>query len=106
MTAQLSLLDDHGQAHRFGHDTEKAAARTVDAPRLRDAVMQLLRSAPRGLTDDEGADLMRRNGYEGADRLTFGRRRNELQKQGLVVKTSERRPTPHGKSAIVWKAVP
>lgn len=102
MTAQLALLDDKGGAHRYGHDTEKHAARTADAARIRDRVLELLRAHPEGLTDDEGGRLL----GEGCDRLTFGRRRNELQRAGLVVKTKERRETPHGRSAIVWRAVP
>lgn len=101
MTAQLALLDEHGRAHRYGHDTEKRAARSVDAQGLRDRVLEILRSHPDGLTDDEGGVLL----GEGCDRLTFGRRRNELQKAGYVAKTGERRDTPHGRSAIVWKAI-
>lgn len=103
----MVLLDAKGRVHRYGHDTENQAAnRIADRQRLLDAVIRLLRAAgERGLTDDEGAEMLRRHGVaETADRLTFGRRRNELHRAGLVVKTSERRETPNGRSAIVWRA--
>lgn len=98
MDQQLTLLDDRGRVHQHAHSTERSAARQVDARRLRDEALRLLRTHPEGLTDDEGGRLM------GGDRLTFGRRRNELVRAGLAAKTSKRRPTPSGKSAIVWIA--
>jgi len=90
-----------GQMHLFGHDTEWAAAISVTAitGRLRLKVLALLREHPAGLTDDEGAALL------GGDRLTFGRRRQELAKARLVYDSGERRRTPTGRRAIVWKAV-
>lgn len=103
MTAdgQLALLDSNGRAHRYGHGTERQAAASMreHTPRLREKVLGILRAHPAGLTDDEGGRLM------GGDRLDFGRRRNELQRLGLVISTGTRRPTPHGRSAIVWRAV-
>lgn len=87
-------------SHRDGHDTEHAAARSMDevSGRLRQEVLGHLTAVwPEGLTDDEGG--VRMNG----DRLTFGRRRKELVDQGLVTKTDERRATPTGRKAIVWK---
>lgn len=89
-----------GGYHRDAHDTEVAAARSVEniTGQQRMAVLALLRMYPGGLTDDEGGQLM----GSGADRLTFGRRRSELYQRGLVVKTDTRRPTPRGRYAIVW----
>ncbi len=93
-----------GRVHSPAHDTELAAAASVGAVtgRLRAAVLALLREHPAGLTDDEGGTLMRRV-VPGADRLTFGRRRNELHLAGLVRDSGRRRATPTGRSAIVWE---
>lgn len=90
-----------GAAHTTGHDTEHQAALLI-APRsgaLRAQVLQLLREHPDGLTDDEGG------AYLGGDRLTFGRRRNELATRGIVVDTGNRRAGPSGRKAIVWAAI-
>lgn len=107
MTAaeQLGLLDPNGQVHSAGHDTEHAAARSIDAKVLRAKVLDLLRAHPAGLTDDEGGELMRAAGLPLADRLTFGRRRSELFQAGMVRKTGEKRPTKFGRDAIVWAVV-
>ena len=102
---QLALLDEAGRAHRDGWDTEKAAAGSMrgKANTLRLAVLNLLRQAPDGLTDDEGGQLLRQQ-YPAADRLTFGRRRQELCTVGLAADTGKRRQTPSGRWAIVWTA--
>jgi hypothetical protein len=88
-----------GRVHRNAHDTELAAAESVRdvTGRLRIQVLNLLREHPAGLTDDEGGALM------DGDRLTFGRRRQELVDAGLVKKTDLRRLTPRGRNAIVWQ---
>lgn len=91
-----------GKFHGGGHDTEVAAAFGVhDLTGQRAEVLEILRQNPNGLTDDEGAEKM----GAGMDRLKFGRRRNELVDLELAAKTDERRPTPRGKSAIVWRAL-
>jgi hypothetical protein len=87
-----------GNSHVNGRDTEVIAARAI-APltgRHRARVIHLLRAYPEGLTDDEGGARM------GGDRLTFGRRRSELTKAGLVKDSGQRRPTKYGRPAIVW----
>jgi hypothetical protein len=92
-----------GRVHHDPHDTEVSAAVSI-APltgKLRTAVLRLLGEHPFGLTDDEGARLLNVV-YPGADRLTFGRRRQELCRAGLVSASGLRRATPHGRSAIVW----
>lgn len=88
-----------GGFHLSGPSTELAAARHASARNgtLRREVIRLLSLADEGLTDDEGGALM------GGDRLMFGRRRSELVKSGLVRDTGQRRPTPTGRSAVVWK---
>jgi hypothetical protein len=102
--SQPSLFDPApGQWHLFGSDTEAEAALSVTAVtgRLRKRALELLRyHDATGLTDDEGGALM------GGDRLTFGRRRNELAKAGLVYDSGDRRRTPTGRKATVWKAKP
>lgn len=90
-----------GLCHQDGHDTEFASADSVTeiTGRLRKIALRLLVNAgDHGLTDDEGGLLL------GADRLTFGRRRQELYREGYVVKSDDRRLTPTGRKAIVWKA--
>jgi hypothetical protein len=82
-------------------DTEAKAALAIGehTKRLRDKVITILRENPSGLTDDEGAAIL------GGDRLDFGRRRNELVREGLVRDSGYRRPTPRGHNAIVWRAL-
>lgn len=99
---QLALLDEEGRTHGKPHDTETAAAFSIaeHAKTMRERALKLLRDNPDGLTDDEGAKAL---GW--GDRLTFGRRRQELCMAGLVGDTGRRRPTPHGRKAIVWWAL-
>jgi hypothetical protein len=88
-----------GQMHTVSHDTEIAAAQAIK-PRTGDqrkTVLALLTAHPDGLTDDEGGAFM------GGDRLTFGRRRSELYRDGFVIDSGDRRPTPYGRTAIVWQ---
>lgn len=86
--------------HRDGHDTEYDAAESsaARATVIRRRVLKVLDAHPVGLTDDEGAALLKL-----PDRLDFGRRRNELVTDGLVYKTDLRRSTPRGHPAIVWR---
>lgn len=96
-------LSEHGRTHSPGHDTERAAAASLRLNSIRQTVLALLRLAPDGLTDDEGGALLRVQ-HPRADRLTFGRRRQELFMAGLVRDTGRRRATPAGRWAIVWTA--
>lgn len=87
-------------AHIAGHRTEHEAAANIEPhrKRLQDKVFELLREHPDSLTDDEGGQLL------GSDRLTFGRRRLELVRQGLVTDSHIRRKRPGARtSAIVWR---
>lgn len=91
-----------GRVHRVAKDTEIEAAESVTpiTGRLRMQAYTLLKRYPkRGLTDDEGGVLM------GSDRLTFGRRRQELVIAGLVEDSGVRRPGPSGRSTVVWRVV-
>lgn len=90
-----------GAYHSQGGDTEREAAASMRpfTGTMRKEVIRLLADAPNGLTDDEGGALMK------GDRLTFGRRRNELVRAGLVRDSGQRRLTPAGRKAIVWVSV-
>lgn len=87
-----------GRAHRVPTDTEQQAAESVTpvTGRLRVLALELITTHTGGLTDDEGGKLMN------ADRLTFGRRRQELVDEGLVKDSGMRRKGPSGRSTIVW----
>jgi hypothetical protein len=106
---QLATLPDHGRMRRDPVDTEREAAQST-APlvkSLRQCVLQLLRDHTEGLTDDQGAELLNlRFGLPYVDRLTFGRRRQELCKAGLAHDSGRRRPSARGRRAIVWRALP
>jgi hypothetical protein len=89
-----------GREHMVERDTSHDAAQSASGftATQRAIVESVLATAwPQGLTDDEGGELL------GWDRLKWGRRRNELCMQSKVVDSGERRPTPGGRSAIVWR---
>ena len=102
---QLSLIDTTGRMHSHGGDTESGSAIAMRPTThvLRELVLSILREHPDGLTDDEGAVRMTRVRPR-ADRLTFGRRRQELCTAGLVRDSGRLRRTPSGRWAIVWIA--
>ena len=75
---------------------DRIAART---PTLRQLVYaQLAAAGTRGLTDQEGAALLKLAGD------TYRPRRRELVKLGSVIATAHRRPTHSGALATVWIA--
>lgn len=53
-----------------------------------------------GLTDFDLAAIT------GKAQTSIGKRRGELAKAGLVIATTERRASPSGSPAIVWKVTP
>lgn len=55
---------------------------------------------PDGLTDFELAE------HTGTAQTSIGKRRGELAHAGLIVATTERRPSPSGSPAIVWRLTP
>jgi hypothetical protein len=85
--------------HRFGHDTEVAAANLVQ-PRtgtLRELALAAIRKAgDYGLTHNELAVVTDKRHYSIAPRVT------ELVEMGWVVDSRQRRPTDTGSAAIVW----
>jgi hypothetical protein len=94
---QLSLAP---VARTTDPDTSHEAARRAVklAPTLRARCLaELTRAGARGLTDFELADNVH------SQQTSAGKRRHELYRAGLVVKSDERRPSPSGSPAIVWK---
>lgn len=61
--------------------------------------LRVLKANPDGLTDFDLAALT------GIPQTSIGVRRGELVKMGLVEATRERRRTPSGALAIVWRAL-
>jgi hypothetical protein len=53
-----------------------------------------------GLTDFELASLTK------TSQTSIGKRRKELCEAGLIVGTTERRPSPSGSPSIVWQITP
>lgn len=113
MTEQLSLddaptqrplrqLPDIGRWHKGGTDTERSAAEAIGpvVGTQRDRVLAAyLKAGSSGLTDYECHALAR---------LTYphiaGTRREELIAAGVpIADSNERRQTPSGRLAIVWK---
>lgn len=91
-----------GAARRADVDTSHDAAQRakVTAGTMRAKCLDALRaSGDRGLTDFELADVV------GAQQTSAGKRRLELERQGLVEYAGTTRPTPSGANARVWRAV-
>ena len=59
--------------------------------------LEIDRAHPEGLTDHELGALM------GRQQTSAGKRRCELRDAGYIVDSGQRRPTPSGSTAIVWK---
>ena len=55
---------------------------------------------PDGLTDFELAE------HTGKAQTSIGKRRGELAHAGLIIATTDRRPSPSGAPAIVWRLTP
>lgn len=77
---------------------EAAAGATLNAATLRARCLEALRAHADGLTDFELA------AHVGSQQTSAGKRRGELVAQGLVRNSGNRRPSPSGAAAIVWRA--
>lgn len=102
MTATAQTFDDiSALARATDPDTSRQAARnaTVNANTNRALALRILRDNPDGLTDFELAAL------SGVQQTSIGKRRGELVALNLVVKTSQRRPSPSGSPSIVWRPI-
>lgn len=82
-------------------DTSKEAARSMQgkAPLLRSRCLSLLKEAPTGLTADQVASRL------GETVLAVRPRFTELQRDGQIEDTGERRANESGRSAKVWRTV-
>lgn len=97
------LDDERAHARRTDPDTSHAAARSVVELRPRQqAVLDVLRSYGRALTDEEIAER-----YDGPQQSPSGlrTRRSELVSKGFARDSGERRPLASGRLAIAWEAV-
>jgi hypothetical protein len=81
-----------------GTPTSKAAAVAIQpsAATLRAKVLEAIRAAPAGLTDEEG------QAATGLRVQTYTPRRGELVKQGLIEDSGSTRATSSGRKAVVW----
>lgn len=88
--ARLDDLDTaHDAAQLAGRHASRLRARCHEA---------LLAAGAAGLTDFQLADRV------GIQQTSAGKRRLELERAGLVEGTGERRRTPSGATAMVWRA--
>lgn len=88
-------------ARKTDPDTSHEAARyaALNAATLRAmALRELVAAGDAGLTDFELAARCR------SQQTSVGKRRGELRDSGLVEDSGERRPSPSGAAAIVWRA--
>lgn len=93
---KLHRADDHDTSREAG----QAAVATMAARCAR--VLDLLDAyGPAGATDDQLREDVERLGL-GWAYGTVSKRRGDLVEAGLVVATSERRPTRSGSTATVW----
>ncbi len=96
-------MSDHIQLPLFGagdHDTQITAAAMQSPERLtemQNLVLATLAEHSDGLTDFELAEVT------GRYKPSIGKRRTDCYAMGLVVDSGERRPTPSGANAIVWR---
>ena len=95
------MIPDVSLYRRTDPDTSRQAAQLalLTARTLRERCYEALVTHPAGLTDFELADLV------GRQQTSAGKRRGELVTVGLVEDSGERRRTPSGASAIVWRLV-
>lgn len=102
MTSQGQLFAgdsrrESGKARRKDPDTAKAAARSVDATKLEQIVLDAL--AVRGMTSYELSIILDMSLVSVSPRL------RPLVEKGLVRDSGVRRTNPSGKKAIVWEVV-
>jgi len=89
-------------AYVKGSDTSRAAAESMEAiaPTLRHKVYHhILSKGAHGATDDEVVQAL------GLAHRTITARRRELEREGAVYRTEQRRPTSSGRTAGVYMAV-
>lgn len=101
MNSQIDLIDYINSqaigpgARKSDPDTSHAAAAKIRSRKVYEDVLAVLREGP--ATDFEIAACL------GGQQTSLGKRRGELRDAGLVQDSGERRASPSGSPAIVWK---
>lgn len=97
--AHLDLFEGPGAARADDPDTSWLAAMSrLDGKTTDRRLVLLVHDAnPDGITDFELALITKRQ------QTSVGKRRGELRDVGLIEATEERRDSPSGSSAIVWR---
>jgi hypothetical protein len=93
--ADLPLFDTASNWKKTGTSSDAAAAAAGKAPYWRGKCLEALRV--RSMTGDEVAAFL------GVDVLTIRPRLTECFNLGQIETTGERRPTPRGRTADVWR---
>lgn len=88
-----------------GSDTSREAAEQLtDKPKIWWSILNSIKSAnSHGLTVDEVKPMIQWLMQRDFDRSTVAARFTEMKELGYLEETDERRPTPRGRSATVWK---
>lgn len=97
--SQLAIFPG-GPTHRSADHPTSIDASKIPRQTDRAKVLAIHRQHPHGLTDFELAEIM------GRQQTSVGKRRGELARAGLIVGTTQRRPSPSGSPAIVWRITP
>lgn len=97
--SQLAIFPG-GPTHRRADHPTSIDASKIPRQTDRAKVLAIHSANPAGLTDFELAEIMRRQ------QTSVGKRRGELARAGLIVGTTQRRPSPSGSPAIVWRITP
>ena len=99
---QGDLFDDDRPPFVHGSTTSEQAAEEIGkvTGHLRLMVFDLLCEYVRGLTDHQMQEIL------GMNPSTQRPRRIELVRQGWVIDSGDRRQTPSGRQAVVWKLRP
>lgn len=107
--SQPTLFDTRTTAgtHRAGDpDTSVAAARSVNAAPMADRVLGVLRHrGSQGATAWEVMSYLSAMGVTVAQN-SVARRLDDLERDGLAVRTDERRPGSSIRLLIVWQVIP
>lgn len=91
---------DHPGHKAAGPSEEAANAIAPRAPRIRDAVLDVITAAPAPMTADEVAGAL------GMSILTIRPRVSELHRMGEIQRASDRRCNSSGMTASTWRPAP
>lgn len=88
---------------RRSETSREAATRLTDRDIIHDKILKILKITPAGMTVDEMKPRIEVALDREFDRSTIAARFTELKAKALIVETDERRQTPRGRSALVYK---